>query len=280
MGIEMENNLTCLQSRLLTMMKWFHDFCVKNHIVYYMVGGTLLGAVRHQGFIPWDDDVDVGVPRKDYVKLLYLARQIDRGTCPYIFESRQNGNDDFEYPFAKMYDTTTTLIENKRKCPKRGLYIDVFPLDGIGNSLEDAIRNFKPIGRYLDLLAARSCAVRKGRSPLKNLSVRLFGLLPSSILSSGKLIEKIDELCRERDFNDSVFVGNLVGNWRTKEIIPRSTFGRPTLYPFEDSEFYGAEDFDGYLTCLYKCWRQLPPPEKRKSHHDYIDIDLHHSYLG
>ena len=140
-----------VQKKLLEMMKWFHSYCEKNEIKYYMIGGTMLGAVRHQGFIPWDDDVDIGVPRNDYNKLLTISKGLKPENSRYIIESYQDMNDDYEYPFAKVYDTSTTLIENKRKQTKRGIYIDVFPLDGIeGSTKEEAIHNYSHLMKKLN----------------------------------------------------------------------------------------------------------------------------------
>lgn len=275
----MDKMLNDLQARMLEMMKWFHQYCAENNIPYYMIGGTMLGAIRHHGFIPWDDDIDVGVPRREYNRLLSIAKTLTLDTCPYVIESYHDGNDDFEYPYAKVYDTSTTLIENKRKKPKRGVFIDVFPLDGIGTSMNDALKNFKPIGRNLDMLATRSCAVRKGRAGIKNLVVRIVGVLPPFILNPRKLMKRIDELCEYRDFDEYEYVGNMVGIKRTKELMPRSTFGKPTLYRFEDAEFYGVSNYDDYLTRLYNNWRLLPPPEKQKSEHDFTDLDLNRSYM-
>jgi len=275
----MAHELSPLQSEMLQMIKWFHNFCIKKDITYYVVGGTMLGTARHQGFIPWDDDIDVGVPRKDYNRLLTLGVELEKSHGKYVLESYHNGNDDYEYPYAKLYNTSTMLIENKRKKPKRGIFIDIFPLDGIGISKEDALRNFVPIKRKLNLLASRSCAVRDGRTFMKNMAVRVVGIFPEFLVGAHKLISQIDELCEKRDFDDYEFVGNIVGNWREKEIMSRACFGKPTLYLFEDTQIYGVEDYDGYLSCLYRDWRKLPPKEKQKSEHDFIQLDLEHSYL-
>lgn len=275
----MVHKLSPLQDKMLEMLKWFHEFCKKNDITYYVVGGTMLGAVRHQGFIPWDDDIDVGVPRKDYNRIIDLGKELEASHSRYILESYHNGNLDYEYPYAKLYDTSTTLVENKRKKPKRGIFIDVFPLDGIGSTKEEALQNFVPIKYKLDLLASRSCAIREGRSFAKNMAVRFVGILPEFLVGAHKIISQIDELCEKYDFDSLEFCGNIVGNWREKEIMPRVYFGKPTLYEFEDTQVYGAEDFDGYLTCLYRDWRKLPPKEKQKSEHDFTGLDLENSYL-
>ena len=122
--------MTELQNRLLIMLKWFHEFCVEHNLRYFALGGTLLGAIRHKGFIPWDDDIDVGMPRADYNKLMELSDQIQ---SPYVLETPQSPAKDFIYAYCKLFNTDTTLIEKRKKNMKRVIYIDIFPLDGLGN---------------------------------------------------------------------------------------------------------------------------------------------------
>ena len=125
-----------MQTKLINMLKWYHEFCVTHKLRYYIVGGTMLGAVRHEGFIPWDDDIDVGMPREDYNRFLEICKGIQ--AHQYIVEAPTEENPEFKYLYAKIYDTTTTLVENVRNPINRGVFIDVFPLDGIGATEEDA----------------------------------------------------------------------------------------------------------------------------------------------
>ena len=275
----MTHELNEMQLMMLDMMKWFHSFCQENNIKYFVIGGTMLGAVRHQGFIPWDDDIDVGIPRKDYERLIREKKSLFGGEKRYIFESYHDGKRDFIYAYAKIYDTHTTLVENCRHHAKRGIFIDVFPLDGIGSSREDAYKNFLPIKRRVNFLMTRTCELRKSRKLVKNIAIVLSRLLPGFLFDNHKFIAKINYLCSERDFESSVFVGNLFGNWGKKEIMPKSYFGKPTLYKFEDMYVYGPEDYDNYLRNVYNNWCQLPPIEEQKSHHDFLFMDLHQHYL-
>lgn len=270
--------MTEMQIRLVKILEWFNDFCVLHHLKYYMLGGTMLGAVRHGGFIPWDDDIDVGLPRKDYEEFLTLTKGAQFGD--FVTEGIDTPNKDFFYGYAKIYDTKSTLVENNRYKIKRGIYIDVFPIDGVANSSEEINSYISPIFSKRNLSLARSCGIRKGRKWYKNASVYFARLIPNFIIDNKKLMLSVDNMCKQRDYDDYSIVGNLYGAWGRKEIMEKNIFGNPTLYNFEDIRVYGAEDYDRYLTSLYGDWRKLPPKEKQITHHDFLECDLRKSYLN
>ena len=260
------------------MMDRFHRYCVENGLSYYLVEGSMLGAARHHGYIPWDDDIDIAMPRKDYEALKKLiGGKVLEGR--YLLESEETDKPDYFYPYAKLYDVRTTQIEKRKRNVVRGVGIDIFPLDGIGDSKEEAERNYRPIGKKIDLLTARVVAVREGRKWYKNLAVRVLQALPKSFADEKKLLREISELSRQRDFDKSGFVCNAVSAYRQKEIMPRAIYGAPTLYRFENIEVYGVEDYEGYLTHLYGDWRQLPPEDKRATSHMFESVDFDHSFL-
>ena len=264
-----------LQTKLTDLLEWFHTFCVENNLTYYALGGTMLGAARHEGFIPWDDDVDVGMPRPDYEKLAELMRGKTFNN-KYIFEDSSSDAKEFNYPFSKIYDTETTLVENNRYKIKRGIFLDIFPYDGVGDSFEEGVRRHKKIKRLYNLLLLKVAGFRKGRKLYKNVGVALFRLLP---VNSKKTLNKLAEACKEHDYEKCTYIANLLGAWGVKEIMPKEYLGKPTLYKFGNIEIFGVEKYDEYLTTVYGNWRQPPPPEKQISHHDFDYIDLNKSYL-
>lgn len=266
-----------LQEKLLLMFKWFHNFCSEHKLVYYALGGTALGAVRHKGFIPWDDDMDIGMPRPDYEKMLDIIKK-ENNFGQYIIEYPLEYKDSM-YPICKVYDTSTTLIENVKKQPRRGIFIDIFPLDGIGNAEEESKNNYRKINFWIDLLNAKRCAIRKGRSLFKNASIILSNLLPDAVFGKEILIKKINKMALKYDYKNNNYIVNLFGAWKEKEIVEKKCFGIPKLHKFEDTKIYIPEDADSYLTSLYGDYMELPPTEKRVSHHDYIKLDLEKSYL-
>lgn len=269
--------MTPIQEKLLSMLSWFHDFCVANNIRYYAAGGTVIGAMRHKGFIPWDDDVDVVVPRDDYNRLIRLFnKKIDH----YILESPYTGNNDYLYAYAKLYDIDTTLIEKAHFKCRRGIYIDVFPLDGIGMSIEEATLNFNKVDRKNMLLMTRTCALQKDRSIYKNLAIILSRLVPNVFLNNKLLCIKIDQLACKIHTKDSRYVANLMGTYRSREIVEADCFGKPILSIFENIQIYCPENYDKYLGTIYGNWRELPPKEKRCTKHNYVEFDLNKPYMN
>lgn len=273
-----ENDLKNMQNRLLEMFLWYHEFCCEHKLKYYMVGGTMLGAVRHKGFIPWDDDIDVAMPRGDYERFLKYTE--GRNFGKYRVEGNSSLKEDFLYVYGKVYDTDTLLTENTRKKIKRGIFLDIFPLDGVGNSQEEAARNYKKIHIWHNLLLSRVCVLRKGRSFHKNAAIFMAHCIPSIFLNDKKLADKIDDLCKQADYDSSEYIGNLLGNWGMREVMPKSVIGEPTEYIFENHTVYGVENYDEYLTRLYGDYMTLPHIEKQITHHDYIECDLEKSYLN
>ncbi len=262
-----------LQKKLLETFSWLVKYLEENNLRYYMICGTMLGAVRHEGFIPWDDDIDIAMPRKDYDRFIELMKNpIEH----YVVESYKTGNKDYCYSSAKFYDLETTMIEQKKRKVKRGVYIDIFSLDGIGNTLEESYANYKKIDRANMLLEMKTAKRRKGRVWWKNLASVLGYILP---VSSQRLIRKIDKLCAEHDFDDYNYVGHLKSSARKDEILLKELYGTPTLYNFEGLKVYGPEKYDEYLTALFGDWRKLPPEEKRVSNHEFVYLDLNKSFL-
>lgn len=266
--------MTNLQSKLLDMLKWFHSFCVENNLRYYALGGTMLGAIRHNGFIPWDDDIDVGMPREDYDRMEVLMEA--NMEAKYRLEMPLK-NKDFVYQYGKLYDTTTSLIEKTRYKTKRGIYLDIFPLDGIGDTLEESRKNFKKIDYMNNYIMTKVCALSKHRKLYKNLAIMASRCIPLPTWQN--VLRKVDRLCRSRKFDDYQYVANLYGNWHEKEIVKRDWFGVPQFYSFEGIQIYGVQDSDNYLRTLYGDYMQLPPMNKQHSHHNYLELNLNCSYL-
>lgn len=271
--------MTELQKKLLEMLTWYHEFCVMYKLRYFAVGGTTLGVMRHQGFIPWDDDIDVGMPRPDYERFKKLAVEKINGKTSYFAEFPSEKKD-FVYTYGKLYDTQTTLIENTRYRTKRGIFIDIFPIDGLGNNKNESLRWFRKLDFLNKIHSSCVCEIRKGRKWYKNIAIFFCRLIPDRIVDHCKIAKFVDNLSKRYGFDDHTFVGNVSGNWHEREVTERILWGKPILSPFETTEIFIQEKADRYLEVIYGDWKQLPPKEKRITHHDYLELDLNLPYIS
>ncbi len=250
-------SLTDVQQRLFGISMSFRDICEKHHIPYVMLGGTMLGAVRHQGFIPWDDDMDFAVPREHYERLVALLES--ELPCEYKCLTYRNCQQ-IMYPFIKIEDTQTCIDDSRLKCPleeKIGLNVDVFPLDVCN------IDGWKIKWVYF-LLKLQTLLFVESTSPsfLKD-SIRaiLRFLMP---VKKNYLLERIETILKNNTKGD--FIGNIYGRWKKKEIFKSEIFNSTCSYVFEGVNFKGIEDYHAYLTQMYGDYMKLPPENKRTAH--------------
>lgn len=268
-----------LQQCELNMFKEFIEICEKHHLKYFLLGGTLLGAVRHKGFIPWDDDIDVGMPREDYEKFLTLAQ---RHLSEHYFLQTFVTDPDFPLNFAKIRDNRTTFIENSVKNIKmnHGIYIDVFPLDYYP---DDKLRQaqFDLANRMLTMRILKVFSlpieVTGGRFKvmMRNIVSMILNIAYPTVRSA---VEKRDKLIKRNGI--SSLLANFSGAWGKKEICPSEWFGEGSTHEFEGLQVKGPLRYHEYLERLYGDYMQPPPPEKRRGHHyaDVIDCDAPYTF--
>lgn len=265
-------NLTPLQSKLLALLEKFHSVCAENGLKYYIIFGTLLGAVRHNGFIPWDDDVDVAMPRSDYEKLKIVLAKPQQNIA---FETASCGNNDFAYAFGKFYDTSTTLQEKSLLKPCRGIYIDVFQLDDAGNTEKESRRLYRNLFFKRVLLQSKLFPIDRERGFIKNSCSILARMIP---FSPNKMANKLD-LQASSNQGKETFKGVFLSTEGFDiAVMPATVYGKPRLYKFENLQVYGPSNAAEYLERVYGDWKKMPPVEKQVCRHDFIQIDLNKSY--
>lgn len=259
-----------LQLKLLDIMVEFHKVCIQHNLRYYLLGGSMLGAVRHKGFIPWDDDMDVGMPREDYEKFLKLPQDVWPNNLqvntPYISKN-------WIIPFSKLVDTNTTLVEEGITGPVvGGIYLDVFPLDGAGNNMLHAKFRYMIFAIKRRLIVYNLIKEEKS-NPLEKLIQKY-----AKKQNAEKLHIKLEKWMKKINYDNSKIIGNYAGAWGTNEFMIKDIMGKPKLYQFEEHSFYGVNNYDDYLTSLYGDYMELPPMNKRVSHHIIVYISLSYSY--
>ena len=246
------NSAKEIHSILLGIAKEFHLICEKHNIPYYMVAGTMLGAIRHKGFIPWDDDMDFGVPRK-YIKELISALKNELPNNYSVITPL----DDYGVvnEIIKITDNRTIVAEvGKEHIPNRmGIFIDVFPLDRSNDNWTRLSRN--------KLISIMLCINNLRYYPSSGLMFKILRfvnlLIPRSMYF--KLLSIIIP-------NKGNYISCYSGAYGQKDTISAKYYGNPKLYRFETISLYGVELPKEYLRSLYGDYMQLPPEDKRHFH--------------
>ena len=246
-----------VQHILLGIATAFHQICMKHDIPYCMLGGTMLGAVRHKGFIPWDDDMDFAVPREYYERITELLER----ELPQEYRCLTYKNcEQIKYPFIKIEDSRTCIDDKSLDCPleeKIGLNIDVFPLDRCNKNSWRMKRVFFYIALQT-LFFLESPSYSKPKTLIKRFC-KCFA--PKDRLFFIKKIERA--MLNAGDAGD---IGNLIGRWRKKETFKAAVYQNLTDYSFEDITLRGPQDYDTYLTQMYGNYMQLPSKEQQLVH--------------
>ncbi len=245
----------------LAILKEVAHFCNENGIVYFLCGGTLLGAVRHKGYIPWDDDIDIMIPRPDYQRLIALFKSADFKLFHHNLVAGYNN------PFVKIGDMGTKSSGLGIKGYEIGVNIDVFPVDGFPDSLRRSKIHINKIKFYRGLLFSEYAGPKKERSMIKS----LFSVLSKIVLrflSKRSLLEKITEISKKYDFKNSSRAGIAVWGYGAREICPIVVFEKQIDVLFENHYFKAPKMYDTYLSNVYGNYMELPSSEKRIASHD------------
>ena len=249
----------------LDLLKKFKQFCETNNIRYFLSNGSLLGAVKYRGFIPWDDDIDVFVPRKDYDKLIQIFTD-DETYSLLSFERNQK----FRYPFAKFCNMKTRKIEDGfDNGIELGIDIDVFPLDKWENDLSRAKREEKQIRNLMFGLGLSKLKKADSLHPIKRI-IKSACMCISKAFGSEFFLKRIIHKSRETSSDIVTYLGCKAWPiYGAREIIPAEAFSKTTEVVFEKELYPAPEGYDLYLMSLYGDYEEDPPPEKQKTHHSF-----------
>lgn len=262
-----------VQLTQLEIAKEIRRVCDENNIRYFLACGTFLGAVRHQGFIPWDDDMDIGMLRSDYEKFCRIAPQkLKPQYCLQTWYADPN----YSLPFGKVVKRGTTYLESKktRKLKENGFYVDIFPYD---YAPEDKAELDSYVAKLLNLYRVK--LMKSGYRPWmeddrivwrKRIGY-LYYQLQALFSGQKELVRNYDTLAVSIHSSPVILEQNAQPR---AYVFPAEVFSELADYSFEGERFKGVKDYDTYLRLFYGDYMQLPPEDQRENRHQIVEIDF------
>ena len=260
--MRIELTLADLKRFELGILDYIDKVCKENEIIYYIDSGTLLGAVRHKGFIPWDDDIDIIVNRQDYKKLLSLLAE---GSTRYQVLSMYN-NENYHYLFAKVIDAETELIEDYLPMEEMGVFVDIFPIDNLPSNI--VVRRIMQYYIRLKRTFLRIILDEINGKKTETFKQKLV-LFIHKRRNWKKIMNTIDSLLTKMSAKETKYKSNIVASSNPYRDVPTEYFGDPVQLQFENSTYYAPCAYKEYLTILYGDYMTLPPESARVTNHSF-----------
>ena len=262
-----ELNLREIQSETLKIVKFIDKICLDLNLNYALFYGTLIGAVRHKGFIPWDDDLDIVMPRNDYDKLKEYFILHEKEIEPYKIFSYDNVNK-YPYMLNRVCNTNFVMVaENEDDC-SMGTFIDIYPMDGYGDGKDTLLQLRSRIYSTIYMMKSRKKYV-KTNSFFTNVIKRVLNII-SKFMSYKFLQNKLIEISNKYSITESEYVSCLQWSGLSyKSCYKKEDVFNTIRVPFEDTELLIPKAYDSLLRKVYGDYMQLPPEKDRIGHHFY-----------
>ncbi|WP_026524639.1 MULTISPECIES: LicD family protein [unclassified Butyrivibrio] len=250
----------------LNILLEFNKICDENGFTFYLCGGSLLGAVRHKGFIPWDDDIDICMPRPEYDRLAALVRE-QKLNKPDWLEIVCYENGTSRFPFIKILDKRT-IVRNEffKDSDYDNVWVDLLPVDGLPDDDEEVRVLYQKMFRYRKLVQMKYIRPFKAKSLAKMITKPLLAMF-AQLINTDRYNKKLVDAARYNGFDASKRVGIVTeGLYGVREAIPREAYLKSIDVEFEGHTFKATSYWDEYLHNLFGEYMTLPPVEKRKTH--------------
>lgn len=283
-GKDMENNqkdneeqTKRIQKELIPLLFEVKRVCEENDIPYFLCAGSALGAVRHKGFIPWDDDIDIGMLRKDYIRFLDVARkELKEG---YLLIDA-NDTPDYYVGHAKVFRDNTALVNRETSHLRihHGFYLDIFPFDTLPENEDEQEKMYKDFNDIKDLFARmKKWNVYTGKNPIKKWFANQ-QYYNHKIYSSKKVFDDMNGILTRYLDSDSNVVADMFAPYNKRLFYNISDIFPVAIMSFEGEEYPIPGNYDKYLTVMYGDYMTLPPEDKRYVKHDIICFDTEKNY--
>ena len=270
-----------LQKAELDILKQVLVLCQKHNIEYYILGGTLLGAVRHKGFIPWDDDIDIGMKRDEYERFIEIAKKELPSNLILDYYKEHKGEKDYSSYYMVRIENTKVKMKCTMAKQERIInsWIDVFPIDGLpNNKIKKFFHKLKLLYLRMTIRYSQYSKLVTQNEKKKDFFVRMLIKLGriidfEKIFNKDKELEKLDKTLKKYNPKDCDEIINFAGackSYRFIEIFPKKIYDELAEYDFEDIKLVGPKDYNAVLSHQYGDYMTLPKEEDRNKHNTEV----------
>ena len=273
MGINLKTKepetLSVVQTKIFDIFKIIKELLDNDKIPYYLLGGSLLGAIRHKGFIPWDDDIDIGIPRNQYDAFLKnVASKLPEHLKLRTYQDESTHH----FYFARIVDTRYIMCrQGSIEIRDENIWVDIFPLDGMPNNfIVRRIHMLKLLWTRFIYHAAcfNKLNLKRPNRPLsERIAIKFLQITGYKKNADYKaILDKLNNLLIKYPLEKSDWIVNFMGQYKFKEMFPKSYYNNGKMYDFEGMKILGPENYDAVLTQMYRNYMQ-EPTEKEKNVH-------------